>query len=583
LGVIGGLVSSAGLGREQQLIEALALSDRGKATDMISRGQATVGISSTRSNDAYLADGSEWTVSVSGVVDAVGQIQKPAQPASSIAKAFDDYGVSAAGTVLGEFTCVATDGRRLVAFRDHIGTDGLFVGTNGSVASVMSEPKQVAAMLGRSRKPDLDALVSVFFSQWEAKDDVPCVVDGVDRVPRGFAVEADIGGWRRIGRTWDPTDFLETSRLSIDEAAERAWDLVSAAVARSVKGPTAVSLSGGVDSTLIAASLIQVTGVDKIGAISAVYPESPSVDESIYISETVGQLGLRSTTYEPERNRLAELETWVDRFDGPTYGLAIGAVEEMNIVAANEGYQTILGGELAELVYDLREHALGRILQRGHVVTGTRQLFQLRGRGMSWSSLARILGASLAPSSLALAYVHRRHAEPPASWLEASYMPGLDRRWDLERSPSRRWSDIQLFFATGPSFPGLEVSTIMGDLAGVRTRRPLVDRQLWEFFLSLPPEVKFPDAWTKSLVRHALDGRAPDSVVWRRDKTVFDEDSFRRAEYPSLIRQVSDGFRLPGVRYDDLVRRLEGAEMTSFELSMARSLASIHTFMAVAS
>src|SRR5690606_4183995 len=103
------------------------------------------------------------------------------------------------------------------------------------------------------------------------------------------------------------------------------------------------------------------------------------------------------------------------------------------------------------------------------------------------------------------------------------------------------WPEIQLFFATGPSYPGLEIATVMGDVAGVRTRRPLVDRRLWELFLTFPPEVKFPDFITKSLVRHVLDGRAPDDVVWRRDKTVFDEDARVRAETATLVTRIQDG------------------------------------------
>src|SRR5690606_28624993 len=118
----------------------------------------------------------------------------------------------------------------------------------------------------------------------------------------------------------------------------------------------------------------------------------------------------------------------------------------------------------------------------------------------------------------------------PAVWLDRSFMIGMERHWALERPARRRWPEIQLFFATGPSYPGLEIATVMGDVAGVRTRRPLVDRRLWELFLTFPPEVKFPDFITKSLVRHVLDGRAPDDVVWRRDKTVFDEDARVRAE-----------------------------------------------------
>src|SRR6185436_15552140 len=134
--------------------------------------------------DAWVHQGPGWSVAVSGAIDAVGGTGSPANPALAIAMAMDRAGPNALSEVSGDFACVATDGRLLVAGRDHLGTDALFVGHSGSVAVVASEPKQVLAGLGRSRHPDVDGLVSVYFSQWEADDDVPSVVEGVDRVPR---------------------------------------------------------------------------------------------------------------------------------------------------------------------------------------------------------------------------------------------------------------------------------------------------------------------------------------------------------------------------------------------------------------
>lgn len=222
--------------------------------------------------------------------------------------------------------------------------------------------------------------------------------------------------------------------------------------------------------------------------MSAVYPHAPSVDESEYIRATAKFLDLDLTTYQSARGRLDDLNSWVDRIDGPTHGLSIGAVSEMNDVAAAGGYNTLLGGEMAELVYDLREHALARMVWRGRFGAVAEHVRGLRQRGVKAGSILRLMVAGMVPSHVGLAYTKRfRRAPDPPAWLDRSFMPGLDRRWDLERPARHRWSDIQLFFAMGPSFPGLEIATVMGDVAGVRTRRPLTDRQVWEFFLSLPP------------------------------------------------------------------------------------------------
>lgn len=582
MGAIGSVIGGGTEERRRLLSNALSASPRGGKQQVSLRGDVAIGVTGGGLDDGYLSDGTSWSVAVTGLVDAVGDEERPLQPAESISRAMNRLGIEAAKTVIGDFNCLATDGRRVIAFRDHMGTDGMFIGANDRTTAIMSEPKQVVSALERRRTADIDALVSVYFSQWQSEDDVPCSVSGVDRVPRGHVIEATNDGWSRVTRVWDPSEGVETSKLSAAQAKDAAWEMVLRAVERSIGGPTAVSLSGGIDSTLIAAALASADPYERVAAVSATYPNSPTVDESSYISETATYLGIDSITYESRGESLDDLETWVDRFDGPTHGLGIHAIDYLNEVAASEGFHTVLSGEMAELVYDLREHAIGAMLLRGRLGPATRNLRQLRGRGLPWPALARMVGSTLAPQRLAVAYSRRQSIDPPTSWLDPSFMPGLERRWDFERPPSRRWRDIQAFFTTGPSYPGLELSTLMEDLAGVRTRRPLVDRDLWGFFLSLPPEVKFPDAWTKSLVRHALTGRAPDSVVWRTDKTVFDEDSKRNAGYELLLSRLNDGFQLPGIHYEELSNRLQSKEMSSFEITMARNLASIHAFVAVA-
>lgn len=584
MGSVVGVLIGEGSAPGDAVLTALKRSPhRGQERTPVVRGRIAVGVSSGVDGEAWVETVGGWSVAVSGAVDLVDGSDVGGDPAASIAAHLAAKGRAGLADVLGDFVVVATDGEHLYAARDHLGSGGLFVATSGAVGVVASEPKQVVAALGKARRPDIDALVAVYYSQWDAVDDIPSVIEGVDRVPRATIVELQPGGWRRVGRVWDPETLLETSALTVEEAQQAVWEAVTAAVGRAVTDHTAVGLSGGIDSTLIAAAAAASHPVG-LGAVSAVYPHAPSVDESQYIRATAEFLRLELTTYQPGRPRLDSLGEWVDLIDGPTHGLSIGAVAEMNDVVKQAGYRTVLGGEMAELVYDLREHALSRMLWRGKVGPVVRQVRSWRGRGADRMSITRSLLSGLVPPSVALAYARRfRTAPDPAPWLDRSFMPGLDRNWALERSARRRWPEIQLFFATGPSYPGLEIATVMGDVAGVRTRRPLVDRQLWELFLSLPPEVKFPSFETKALVRRVLDGRAPDEVVWRTDKTVFDEDSRVRSETGFLVERMKDGFQLPGVYYPVLLDRLENGEVTTWELSMARTLASIHAFIEVCS
>jgi hypothetical protein len=126
----------------------------------------------------------------------------------------------------------------------------------------------------------------------------------------------------------------------------------------------------------------------------------------------------------------------------------------------------------------------------------------------------------------------------------------------------------------------MEADDIVQEVCGVRTRRPWADVDLWEFFLRLPAEVKFPDTQSKGLVRRLLRGRVPDAILDRRDKTVFDESIVARIDYPTLRRWLIDPKdRLNGVRYDVLRRRLEQEDLSVGEFVRAKDLAGVHAFL----
>jgi hypothetical protein len=114
----------------------------------------------------------------------------------------------------------------------------------------------------------------------------------------------------------------------------------------------------------------------------------------------------------------------------------------------------------------------------------------------------------------------------------------------------------------------------------VDSRRPFADVDLWEFVLSLPAEVKFPNRQTKPLLRQTVRGLLPDELIDRKDKTFFDEFHLAKADYPALRRLLVDPrHRLNGIDYDLLRTRVEREEMRIYELQWARNVAKVHAFL----
>jgi hypothetical protein len=140
----------------------------------------------------------------------------------------------------------------------------------------------------------------------------------------------------------------------------------------------------------------------------------------------------------------------------------------------------------------------------------------------------------------------------------------------------RRWQTEIL------SFPNisLETEAIGKAINGIDLRRPWADVDLWEFFLSLRAETKFPDVSPHKLfVRRLLRGRVPDEIL-TRGKVYVDEAAIAEVDYP-LLRQllVPYDFRMPGVDYDRLAARLRSGDLHFVELPYTYGLAAIHSFV----
>ncbi len=55
----------------------------------------------------------------------------------------------------------------------------------------------------------------------------------------------------------------------------------------------------------------------------------------------------------------------------------------------------------------------------------------------------------------------------------------------------------------------------------IETRLPFLDYRMVEASISMKPEYKIRDGWTKYILRKALKGILPDSVIWRKNKLGF--------------------------------------------------------------
>ncbi len=501
-------------------------------------------------------------------------------PADTLLVAHQAWGESAFERLRGVFAGAVVQEAGLTLFRDQVGFGTLLFREAGESVWAASEGKQVVAGAGIRRRPDDESLEAIFYGRL---DERRTALRGVERLDRGSTARFIPGSARAVRRYWDPDDLLETNRLGPDEASEGLLAALDVAVGRALTGHDVVSLSGGIDSPAIAALAAPRSvgnGNVVLGALTAVYPEHPSVDESYYVELIAERLGLQLHTYVPNTGPLDDLDQWVALLDGPVDTMSVPEVAEGYRLARELGYQNVLSGELAEYVLTIRSHLPGHLALNGRWSALADWARDQRSQGQARRAVLRRLLPSITPAPIAGRYARMRGGAHPMvpPWVDARQTGDFSRRFDLDRPARRRWAEAQLG-AIRSSALTLEADALCAASFGVQVRRPFADVDFWEFMLSLRAETKFPDAVPKSLVRRAMRGRLPDEVLDRRDKTYFDEHALSTADYEALRRWIfQTDYRVDGVDYDLLAERVEGGRLGVLELAWANDLARVHAF-----
>jgi asparagine synthase (glutamine-hydrolysing) len=568
---------------------------RGGAQQVREHGAVALGVSQEDDvADGSISSGNGLVAAFSGRLDnaadlrqqlaAHGRAAAGETPADIVEEAFRVWGEGAPARLRGQFAAAVTDGERIWSFRDQVGFRAVYYREDGRAVHLASEAKQVLAGAGIPREPDLDAVEGIFYGQGGATD-ADCAVKGVKRMAAATVLSHDRGGRRRADRYWEPEQLVETGRFTLAETEERFTELFDQAVGRCLSGDDGVSLSGGIDSPAVAA--FAAPGHEQrfgrpVAALSAVFPDLPSVDESGWISLVAEHLGMPLHTYRPQAKGLDDVQRWCDLLDSPTPIVSVPELDENYALARRLGHRSLLTGELAEYVIDSRGDLAGHLLMHGRLSAVASLVRTPRRRGARWPFIARQFVPSLVPGRMANSFLNWRgvkRAVPPPDWITNREVTTIPRP-DLLTPARQRWVSLQTA-SFGGSSETLAADEVVAAIHGVDVRRPFVDVDLWEFFLSLRAEVKYPDTRRKTLVKRCLRGRVPDAILDRRDKTVFGEHLLTHADYDVMRRYTADPpHRLPGVDYRRLGERLDQGNFTLWEYCWARDLTSAHAFLA---
>jgi len=470
-----------------------------------------------------------------------------------ILAAYRAWGDACAERLEGDFAFVVYDGRRRRVFgaRDFVGSRPLFAaelpdGTKviaSSIAAIMEHPACDGSLDPLALALDAAGLAFSVGAMTCRKH--------IQRVGAATTVTASVGGALGGERFWTPRAVK--SRLPFEEAGERLLELLGDATLERLGGtePTAMWLSGGWDSTAIfAAGHARGTARGRrvtLHPVSLSHPADDCGHEDDKIAATAERWG--TTVSWVSARELPMLDTLLDdagRRDEPIdhlFGALNGELASRSRAAgariAFDGY----GGDflfnsssvfLADLVSELR---FGRL---------AREWASMRGRGFS---LRHLLRYAVQPhlGSGALELIARlRGGRYPGSPYQRSVPFWIDRDFAARNALMDRarvagtlsndaptHADRELaWFVTQPFYArSRAMNQGVASRGGVELRAPLMDRRLLDFALSRPATERTSMGQGKRLLRHAMHGLLPESVLAPRPYKTGNLNGYFKASF----------------------------------------------------
>jgi len=479
-------------------------------------------------------------------------------------------------TLVGSLAAVVVERRtgRAVAVRSPVGERPLFWRREGNSVAFGSEVKQLVAW---SRPPPVDeeAVLDLVAQRFERPERTTYM--GIRRVLPGTTLE--VAGETTERRFWRPGDRARTGSVPFEEAVREFRRLLYQAVARRLGPGTAVLMSGGLDSTSVAAEAAPFH-LDRYGlplrVVSAAYPDYPSVDESSAIRATAQALRCQVVWVQPRPRPFRDLarRAWLQ--DGPDMAPLSSNLEEILAGARGAGITACLDGHDGDTVLGLSAGAVGALLRRGRWGTAARRVgFMRRRLGIGRArAVRRVLIPGMVDAVPGARPTWRRLRPPPDPW--PSWVAEPIRTRD---GAALDWYRYQADAVEGALVLSVENLERTAACSGVDLLHPYCDPDLVDFLLQLAPEVKLAAGTTKALVRRAYP-ELPPEVRDRFDKTRFNDVALAGASRDEIGAEVAAApKRLPGIDWPGLEGRLRRTGLAFAERALLARVLSAERFL----
>ena len=410
---------------------------------------------------------------------------------------------------------------RLILSRDRFGEKPLYLWHKNNGLYFASEVKALAALAGEwpnvNENHLLRGLVNGYKALYKKKE---TFFNEVIELPAGTYLKIDSESISSPCRYWKPQLVEDESLSYADVVAMTKEALINAVKIRMRSDvPLAFCMSGGVDSNSLISVASKLLGCDVHGF--TIMNTDSRYEEKKLVDQSVKELGIRHTPIKLEQsNFLKNLRSLVHAHDAPVYTISYYVHWKLMQSMAEKGYKVAISGtgadELFTGYYDHHNLYLHEISQKKNLYKTALNAWQkyqfdiVRNPYLKDPELyikdPGFRDHIFHQNDLFASYLKKDWME---SYTENNYVSSLLRNRMLN----------ELFEETVPVI--LHEDDLNSMSVSIENRSPFLDRRLFDLAYSIPSRYLIQDARAKAVLRDAMRGIVPDSILDERRKVGF--------------------------------------------------------------
>jgi asparagine synthase (glutamine-hydrolysing) len=408
--------------------------------------------------------------------------------------AYDAWGERCVEKLRGMFAFAIYDHARRVLFmaRDRAGEKPLYWALHRGGLVFASELKALMADPEFPRRLSPEGLAYYLSFGYVPGD--KCILEGVHKLIPAHCLSWPLaGGSPKITRYWDIPSTRPNETSSAEELTDELQRLLTAAVGEQLVAdvPLAVLLSGGVDSSVIAAIAAKASN-HRVRTFTVTLPNHPRLDESRYARSVADYLGTDHVELPLDQSSADLIQKLAVQYDEPvadssmipTYLLAKTVSQHCKVVLGGDGGDELFGG------YRSYQTALRRDRLRDRWPRGARSLVAstarrilpsgTRGRN-ALMALGGTMADGIAQSAVWTDAMDYARVSPWLSRQSQRYSPTLWRRDLVEGARGSPGAAMAVDFRTYLPEDILVKVDRASMLCSLEVRAPFLDQRVIDF------------------------------------------------------------------------------------------------------